>query len=100
MRNKVEPAARRHAEGIFEMSGKMRLIRKTTGKCRFRKARTRTHHVLAFLQSAHDEITVRAGAEQETKVPKEREAVEPAYPFQLFRADDVGAILQQIVPAS
>lgn len=99
MRNKVEPAARRHAEGIFEMSGKMRLIRKTAGKCRFRKARTRTHHVLAFLQSAHNEITVRAGAEQEAKVPKEREAVEPAYPFQLFRADGVGAILQQIVPA-
>lgn len=41
MRNKIEPAARRHAEGIFEMSGKMRLIRKTAGKCRFRKARTR-----------------------------------------------------------
>lgn len=66
------------------MPGEMRLIRETAGKCRFGKARTRAHHVLAFLQSAHDEITVRAGAEQATKLPEECEAVEPAYLFQFL----------------
>ncbi|MNY18122.1 hypothetical protein D3C86_1514800 [compost metagenome] len=82
------------------MPGEMRLIGKTAGEGRFGKARTRAHHVLAFLQPPHDEITVRARAEQATKVPEKREAVEPAYPFQFFRTDGVGAILQQIVPAS
>lgn len=82
------------------MPGEMCLIRKTTGKGRFGKARSRAHHLFAFLQPPHDEITVRARAEKATKVPEKREAVEPAYPFQFFRTDGVGAILQQIVPAS
>lgn len=66
------------------MPGEMRLIRETAGKGCFGKTRTSAHHVLAFLQPAHDEITVRAGAEQATKVPEECEAVEPAYLFQLL----------------
>lgn len=63
------------------MPGEMCLIRETAGKCRFDKARTPSHHVLAFLQPPHDEITMRTGAEQATEVPEEREAVEPAYLF-------------------
>ena len=83
MRNKAQPAARRHAEGILEVAGKMRLIRKAAGKRRFGKARTRAHHVLAFLQTPHDEITMRARAEQAAEVTKEGEAIEPAYFLQL-----------------
>lgn len=75
MRNKAQPAPRRHAEGILEVAGKMSLIRKAAGERRFRKTRTCPHHVLAFLQTPHDEITVRARAKQGAEVPKEREAI-------------------------
>lgn len=77
----------------------MRLVGETGAEGGFRKPRPLTHHHAGAIEPAHDEITMRTGAEGPAELAGDRVAVEAGDRFELSRTDIARAVGGEVIPA-
>ncbi len=72
----LPPFSRRHAKRTFEMTGHMALVCKATGRGRCRKAFATRKAALDPLQTAHDQIPMRARSKSRPELSGQRKPVQ------------------------
>lgn len=77
----------------------MRLVGEAGAEGCLRKPRPLAHHHAGAIEPAHDEITMRTGAEGAAELPRDRVAVEAGDRFELSRTDIARAVGGEVIAA-